>query len=250
MSQLLGPLLLLGLVIWVLRFMLGVRTGRRTGLKRYERPPTDWRKALVWIPIGYSLAKLLGTGAPLAIVLITCALNAAIQRIFPRPFEIIIGGGGTLVAVLEAIEGTGCRPSIGTQGLLLLGIFAGTATAVVILGGRLILKTSQYLAAGAAMTELILFTLSPAGATLTDPYGTRALLLPVIALALSIAIGAHPNLGLATVGTCLIAAEVILAASPGACDHSAAMALIGAGVFAATRLFLSARSRRALVGVR
>lgn len=250
MSQLLGPLLLLGLMIWILKFMLGVRTGRRPGIKRYERPPTAWWKALVWIPIGYSLAKLLGTGAPLSVVLLTSALMAAIQRIFPRPFEIIIGGGGTLVAVLEATEGTGCRPPIGSQGLLLLAIVAGTATTAVILGGRPILKTSQYLAAGAAMTELILFTLSPAGATLTDHYGTRALLLPAIALILSIAIGAHPNLGLATIGACLISAEIILAASPGACDHSATVALTGAGVFAATRLFLSGRSRRALVGVR
>lgn len=250
MSQLLGPLLLLGLMIWVLKFMLGVRTGRQTGPKRYERPATAMWKALVWIPIGYSLAKLLGTGTPLSIVLITCALTAAVQRIFPRPFEIIIGGGATLVAVLEAIEGTGCRPPIGTQGLLLLAIFAGTAATAVILGGRPILKTSQYLAAGAGMTELVLFTLSPAGASLTEYYGSRALLLPALALALSVAIGAHPNLGLATVGGCLITGEFVLSINPGACDHSAALALLGGCVFAATRLFLSKRANRALVGVR
>jgi len=250
MSQLLGPILLVGLMVWVLRFMLGVRTGRRTGPKRYERPPTEWSKALVWIPTGYGLAKLLGTGAPLSIVVITCALTAAIQRIFPRPFEIIIGGGSTVVAVLEAVDGTGCRLPIGAQGLLLLGVFAGTAATAVILGGRPILKTSQYLAAGAAMTELVLFSISPAGVTLTDHYGAGMLVLPGLVLALSIAIGAYPNLGLATVGACLIAAEVVLAITPGACDHSATVALLGAGVFAASRMFLSKRSRRSLVGVR
>src|SRR4051812_7858952 len=106
MSELLGLALLLGLMLWVFRFMLSGGSKPKRRLKRYERPPTHWWRALVWIPIGFSLAKLVGAGAPLLVLVVTCALLAAVQRIFPRPFEIVIGSGGTLVAIAEAMQGS------------------------------------------------------------------------------------------------------------------------------------------------
>lgn len=250
MSELLGLLLILGLMTWILRFMTGVRSGRRRGFKRYERPPARWWRALVWVPIGYSLAKLLGSGTPLSIVVITSILLAFVQRMFPRPFEIVIGGGGALVALGEALDGSGCREPISGIGLVLVFGFASVAAVSVVVSGRPILKSGQYLSAGAAMIELTLFVVSPIGGVLVDTSGPLAVMPLIVVLLVSLMIGRSPTVGLAVVGAGLIAGQTLLALSPGACDRTALHALVGALAFAASRMVLSRRGRRSFLGVR
>jgi hypothetical protein len=225
LNEPLGRMLLLGLMVWVLWQMVSVLVGWRTEGRRYERAPIHWWPVLQWVPIGYSTARLLGAGTPVTILIVACVLMAVVQRIFARPFEIVIGASAALVGLVEAIEGSGCRPPIGVAGVLLVAGFGGAATAIVLVSGHIVLKASQFVSAAAAMIELVLFATSPAGGTLVGVSGPTAGVLLLVVLGLSAAIGAKPELGLATVGVCLIAAEVALASTTVACERGALLAI-------------------------
>jgi hypothetical protein len=241
-----GSLLLLALMIWVLSVMVRALVSGTSPFKRYERPPSSWVGILVWIPIGYALSRLLGDGAPVQVVVVVSMLLAAVQRIFEGPFHLLIGGAGTLVALNDAVTGASCREPLGAFGLFLLGVFAATGFILIMASG----KTTDYLAAGAGVIELVLFAVSPVGGTVIADIGAAALVLPVGAATVAFLIGKQPKLGLGVVGAGVIAGEVVLAAVPGVCERSALTALVGAVVFAVTRWFLSHRSNRQLVGVR
>lgn len=251
MAELAGPLVLLGAMILILRTMLLGRLGRSTPAKRrYERPPRHWWRAAVWIPTGYAVTKLIGTGAPLTVVVVLAALLAAVHRAAPGPIDLAAGGLGTAISVLQVIEGNDCRGPLGTTGVVLLLLFAGTTTLLMLSSAGAIgrLRPSQLAVASCAAIEIALFAVSPGGVVVT---GNHELGVSVAAtLLLATLTGLRPQLGLAALGACLIIAEVNLSFAGHLCDRSAPYALAGAVVFAGTRLLLSSRRNRRLVGVR
>lgn len=251
MSDLAGLLVLLGAMLLILRTMIVGRLGwSRPRKRRYERPPRHWWRAAVWIPTGYAVTKLIGTGAPVAVVVVLAALIAAVHRAAPGPIDLAAGGLGTAISILQAIEGNDCRGSLGTNGAILLLVFAGVTSLVMVSSAIAIghLRPGQYAVAMCAAVELALFAVSPGGVVVT---AAGDLGLAVLAtLLLSALVGLRPHLGLAVMGACLIFAEVTLALAGQLCDQSAPYAIAGALVFSMTRLLLSSRRNRQLIGVR
>jgi hypothetical protein len=251
MSDLLGLLVLLGAMMTILRLAIrGTADRRRDGKRRYERPPRHWWLAAIWIPTGFAVTKLLGTGAPVSVAVILAVLIAAVHRAAPGPIDLAAGALGTVISVTHVIEGNDCRGPLGMTGILLLLVFCGTTAVCTVVTGlsRHRLTVGQGLVAICAAIELALFAVSPGGILPTGAgdLGTNV----IVTLATAILVGIRPQFGLATVGACLIAAETSLALSGTSCDRSAPIALAGALAFATTRLILSSRRNRQLIGVR
>ncbi len=251
MTDLVGLLVLLGAMLLILRTMVLGRLGRsRPSRRRYERPPRHWWRAAAWIPTGYAITKLIGTGAPLSVIVMLAVLLAAVHRAAPGPIDLAAGGLGTAISILHVIEGNDCRGPLGTSGVVLMLVFTGVTTLLMLSSSVAIghLRPGQYAVATCAAIELALFAVSPGGVVVT---AVNELGLAVAAtLLLATLVGMRPHLGLAALGACLVLAEVNLAFAGQLCDLSAPYALAGALAFSTTRLLLSSRRNRQLVGVR
>jgi hypothetical protein len=251
MTDLAGLLVLLGAMLLILRTMIRGRLGwSRPTKRRYERPPRHWWRAAAWIPTGYAITKLIGTGAPLSVVVMLAALLAAAHRAASGPIDLAAGGLGTAISIMQVIGSNDCRGSLGATGAVLLLVFASVTTLLMLSSAAAIghLRPGQHAVATCTAIELALFAVSPGGVVVT---GANELGVAVAAtLVLATIVGLRPQLGLAALGACLMLAEVNLAFVGQLCDRSAPYALAGAVVFSATRLLLSSRRNRQLVRVR
>lgn len=251
MTDLVGLLVLLGAMVLILRTMILGKLGRsRLSRRRYERPPRHWWRAAAWIPTGYAITKLIGTGAPLSVVVMLAALLAAVHRAAPGPIDFAAGSLGTAISILHVIEGNDCRGPLGATGVVLLLVFAGVTTLLMLSSAVAIghLRPGQCAVATCAAVEFALFAVSPGGVVVTAV--NEPGLAVAATLLLATIVGVRPRLGLAAMGVCLIAAEVNLAFAGQLCDRSAPYALAGALAFSATRLLLSSRHNRQLIRVR
>ncbi len=215
MSELLGLLFLLALMGYIQRNMLQVRSGAEPALKRYERPPRRPSRALVWVPIGFGTATLLG-GASLPTVLVLSVLMAAIQRVFPTPFEVVVGGGATLAALGQAVEGSECALPISLSAGLAIVAFGCFALLLVALGGHPFRSMGSYLAAGAGLIEVTLLA-APRPAILSA-FGLDVVVTLALIAALALLIGLSPEFGLSSLGACVIAGEVLTSLNRASCS--------------------------------
>lgn len=251
MAELAGLLAILAAMLLILRTMVLGRLGKaRPTKRRYERPPRHWWRAAAWIPTGYAVTELIGDGAPVTVVVVLAILVAAVHRATPGPIDLAAGGLGTAIAIIHVVEGNDCRGSLGAAGVVLVLVFAGVTALLMLTSAVTIgrLRPSEHLVATCASVELALFAVTPGGVVSIDSSDLGVAV--GVAFVLAAIVGLRPHLGLAAMGACLIVAEVGLALLGQLCDRSAPYAIAGGVAFASTRLLLTSRTTRQLVGVR
>jgi hypothetical protein len=252
-SELIGPVLVLGALVWTVGAVITGRagwasTGRaRRGIRRYERRPHSWWGAIRWIPAGFALAKL--ADAPFATTVVLSVLVAVVHRAVPDALDIVLGGGGLAVALSELLVGSGCAPGRGAGQTVAVLLATAAVVAVSALAGRRRSRFGTAAVTGFSIAELSLFALAPPGLVTFDLPRAAVWALALLAI-IAVLSGREPDFAHSALGAGLIIGDLILTLNRVPCAPAAGIDLAGACCFAAARYLLAERSVRRHLGLR
>jgi hypothetical protein len=214
---------------------------------RHDDPPRGWWDALLWVPVGYAVTRLLGDTFPAYAMVLVGLLAAAAHHYGPAVVETVAGGLGLIASGAAAWDGAGCQAMIGDVGVVVIIVFGSifiVSSFVRLIGSASLREMGKHLVIATATIEVSLFLVGPRGEPLIDPdeYVAPALLAAVLMGVSQLGLVDRYEVGMLSLGAMLVPVQLALALGDNPCGAGGFGPLLGMLAFAgASYSFASVR---------
>jgi hypothetical protein len=221
----------------------------RSGLDplRKNDPPRDWWDVLLWMPVGFAIARLAGDSLPPLALAVLMVLLAAAHQFGPAVIDVMAGGGALVVSLSAVWDGEGCQDRVGDMGIVVLVVFGSifvVSSWVRLIGSASLREMGRHLIIATVTIEIAVFAASPGREPLFGPDHVAAplWLAGVLLVVCQVGLIDRMELGMLCLGAVLVPVEAAVSTHDNPCGPGGFSPLIGMLAFAAAAYYF-ARSR-------
>lgn len=219
----------------------------RSGLNplRKNDPPRAWWDVLLWMPVGFAIARVAGDSLPPPALAILMVLLAAAHHFGPAVIDVIAGGGGLLLSLLAVWDGDGCQDRVGDMGIVVLIVFGSifvVSSWVRLIGSASLREMGRHLLIATVSIEIALFAASPGGTEpVIDPDNVAApiFLSVVLLIVCQVALIDRMELGMLCLGATLVPVEAAVSTHANPCGPGGYNPVVGMVAFAAAAYYFA-----------
>jgi hypothetical protein len=219
----------------------------RSGLDplRKNDPPRAWWDVLLWMPVGFAIARVAGDSLPPPALAVLMVLLAAAHHFGPAVIDVMAGGGGLLLSLLAVWDGDGCQDRVGDMGIVVLVVFGSifvVSSWVRLIGSASLREMGRHLLIATVSIEIALFAASPGGGDpLIDPDNVAApiFLSVVLLIVCQVALIDRMELGMLCLGATLVPVEAAVSTHANPCGPGGYNPLVGMVAFAGAAYYFA-----------